>query len=347
MRTAYLTALRQIEIREESRPELRGQGDVLVRIERVGVCGSDVHYWAEGRIGNDLVRYPATLGHECAGTVAEVGSRVTTVRPGDRVVIDPAMTCGQCDQCKAGREHTCRDCQFMGCTGQAPGAAADYRVLPESNCYPVPPSMSLDEAALVEPLSIGLYAVRLASPRPGARMAVLGTGPIGLCVLLCAKALDECDVAATDRIDSRLDVARACGADWTGNPTAQDVVADLQARAPLGLDVVFECSGDPACIDQAIELLGPGGTLVLVGIPPTERVDFDIHAARRKELVLKNVRRQNHSIRPVIDLLAQGRLDPGRLVTHHFPLAQIQNAFELVAGYHEGVIKAMVDLSLG
>ena len=202
MKTAYFTALRQLELRDEPEPTLAGAGDVLVRIERLGVCGSDVHYYVDGRIGDDRVRYPATLGHECAGTVVEVGPEVKNLAPGDRVAVDPAVSCGACDQCLAGRANTCRNLQFMGCPDQAPGAAAEYRVLPATNCFAVPEAMSLDEAALVEPLSIGLHAVRLAAMKPGARAAVLGVGPIGLGVLLCAKALAPA-TDPRDRLDRR------------------------------------------------------------------------------------------------------------------------------------------------
>jgi threonine dehydrogenase-like Zn-dependent dehydrogenase len=146
----------------------------------------------------------------------------------------------------------------------------------------------------------------------------------------------------TDLLDPRLAAARACGADWTGNAKREPVIDEIAKREPLGLDVVFECSGDPTCIDQAMRLLGPGGTLVLVGIPSQDRVDFDPHVMRRKELTFKNVRRQRGCVRPVIDLIAAGRIDPRPMITHRFPLARLQDAFELVASYGDGVIKALV-----
>jgi L-iditol 2-dehydrogenase len=149
----------------------------------------------------------------------------------------------------------------------------------------------------------------------------------------------------TDLIDRRLEVAGRCGADWTGNPTRDDIVAGILQREPHGLDVVFECSGDPACINQAQEILTPGGTLVIVGIPPTIDVSFDAHKMRTKELSFKACRRQKGCVGPVIQMLDEGRIDAAALLTHHFPLAEIREAFELVAGYHDGVIKAVLDLS--
>jgi L-iditol 2-dehydrogenase len=343
MKIARFTGLRELEIGEVPEPKLDGRDKVLVRIDRVGVCGSDVHYYVHGRIGNQLVQYPATLGHECAGTIVACGSQVKRLQPGDRVAIDPAIVCGTCDQCRAGRINTCRKIQFMGVPGQAPGAVVGYYVLPAENCDVLPESLSLETGVLVEPLSIGLHAVRLAGPASG--IAVLGSGPIGLSVLLCGKATAPATVYMTDLIDRRLDIARRCGADWTGNPGRDDVVASILRRQPGGLDVVFECSGDPACIDQAQQLLAPGGTLVIVGIPPTVEIAFDAHTMRTKELVFKACRRQKGCIAPVIELLDQGRIDAGPLLTHRFPLAEIRQAFELVAGYRDGVIKAVLDLS--
>ena len=345
MKVAHFTGLRAMEICEVPEPKLHRPDAALVRIDRVGVCGSDVHYYLRGRIGDQVVQYPATLGHECAGTIMEVGAEVDRLRPGDRVAIDPAMACGQCDQCRAGRVNTCRKMQFMGCPGEAPGAVAEYRVVPAENCLPIPAGMTLDEAALTEPLSIGLHAVRLGEVYPAARVAVLGAGPIGLSVLSCAKATAPCTVYMTDLLDQRIEVARRCGADWTGNPRTDDIQAAIAQREPWGLDLVFECTGDPACIDQGQRLLTPGGTLVLVGIPSTSQVQFDSHVMRRMELTFKNVRRQKGCVAPVIRMIEQGLIETGPLLTHRFPLAQIQDAFELVADYRDGVIKAIVDLS--
>jgi len=345
MRVAYFTGLREMEIRDELEPKLIGPDDVLLRIDRVGVCGSDVHYYTQGRIGEQIVQYPATIGHECSGTVIEVGSGVDRLRPGDRVAVDPALVCGQCDQCRAGRSNTCRNIQFMGCPGQAPGAVADYRVLPAENCDPIPQGMTLEQAVLIEPLSIGVYAARVGDVRPGSRTAILGSGPIGLSVLLAAKAAAPSTVYATDLLDERLAVARQCGADWTGNPHRQDVVAEICGREPPGLDLVFECSGDPACIDQGMKLLTPGGTLLLIGIPPTVQVSFDAHLMRTKEITCKAVRRQQGCVAPAMRLVAEGRINTAPLLTHRFPLHRIRDAFELVAAYQDGVIKAVLALS--
>ncbi len=345
MRVAHFTAPKKLEIVDLPPPRLNRPDAVLLRVERVGVCGSDIHCYLEGRIGDRALVYPATVGHECAGTVVEVGAEVDRLLPGQRVAVDPAIVCGTCDQCRAGRTNTCRNLLFMGCPGEALGAVAEFRVVPAENCFPIPAGMTLDEAALVEPLSVGLHAVRLAELPPAARIAILGAGPIGLSVLLCAKAANGYTAYVTDLLDERLAVAKKCGADWAGNATHGEAIAAILQREPQGLDVVFECSGDPLCVDEGQKLLAPGGTLVLVGIPPTDRVIFDIHRMRRKELMFKNVRRQRGCVAPVIEMIAAGRIDPRPLLTHRFPLERIAEAFDLVAGYRDGVVKAVIELT--
>lgn len=344
MKVACFTGLRKIEWLDQPPPEIERPDEVLLRIDRVGVCGSDVHYYVDGRIGDQVLHYPATLGHECAGTVVAVGRGVTAVRPGDRVAVDPALVCGRCDQCLADRSNTCRRLRFLGAPGEAPGALAEFGVLPAENCFPIPPTMSLDWATLAEPLSIGLYATRLAELRAGLRVGILGAGPIGLSVLLCTKAVAPGPTFVTEPIERRRQAASQCGADWTGNPHTSDPVAEILTVEPAGLDVVFECSGDPRTIDSAMALLKPGGTLMLVGIPAQQRIDFDIHVMRRRELTFKNVRRQRGCVGPVLELMAAGRLNPAPMLTHHFPPEQTSAAFDLVAAYGDGVIKALVQM---
>ncbi len=345
MKLAQFTGLGKIELVEGPPPTLAGANNVLIRIERLGVCGSDVHYFREGRIGNQVLKYPAPLGHECAGTVIQLGGGVRALKPGDRVAVDPAIRCGACDQCRAGRENTCRNLRFMGSPNEAPGAAAEFAVLPAGNCFPLPDSISLDVGVLVEPLAIGFHAVRLADLPNNATLAVFGAGPIGLSVLLSAKAIAPTSkVIMIDLIAARLQAAAACGADRICNLHCEDAAAAIQREHPLGLDAVFECAGDPTIIDEGQKLLAPGGTLVLVGIPPVEEVKFDPHFARRRELTIKNVRRQKGYTQAVIEMIARGGIDPRPMLTHRFPFEKIGEAFELVEGYRDGVIKAIIEI---
>ena len=346
MQAMKLTGARQMEMRDVPAPPLVHTTDVLIRMVRVGICGSDVHYFAEGGIGSQRVEYPWTVGHEGAGIVEQVGPQVTRVQPGDRIAFDPAQPCGVCDQCRTGRPHTCRAQDFLGCPQQVEGCLAEMIVLPERSCYPIPQTMSFEEAAIVEPLSIGLYAITLSVPMPGATVGILGAGPIGLSVLLPAKAQGAGNIYVTDKIGARLTMASRAGADWVGNPETSDVVAAVKAREPELLDVVFECSGEQDAMDQGVELLKPGGKLMLIGIPGgRNRVSFDINLLRRKEICIQNVRRQNGCVQRAIDMIAHKQIDVNVMVTHHFLFAQTKEAFDLVAGYQDGVVKAMIEFA--
>ena len=344
MRAAFLTGIRELEVREAPDPVVTEGDDVLLQVDAVGVCGSDVHYYTTGRIGCQVVQHPWVCGHEPSATVLEVGADVTGLAPGQRVAVEPAISCMACDQCLAGRPHTCRKLRFISCPGERPGAFSERIVMPARNCYPIPDDLSAAEGAVMEPLSIGLYAARLASVRPGAKVAILGSGPIGLCVLLALRAETDCTVYATDRLDPRLAVARQCGADWTGNPDSQDVVAAITDAEPGLLDVVFECAGEQDTLDQGLHLLKPGGTLMMIGIPEVDRVSFAIDLLRRKELRLQNVRRQCECVAPAIALAASGQVDVSPLITHRFPLDDAKAAFDLAADYRDGVVKAVVEM---
>jgi len=345
MRAAFLTGIRQMEIRETSQPELSDPHSVLLRIGVVGVCGSDVHYYTAGRIGSLVVNYPEWTGHECGATVVAVGEQVKWLKVGQRVAVDPLIPCGHCDQCLSGREHTCRNQSFLACPGQGPGALAEYLVMPERSCYTIPEGMTMVQAALVEPLCVGLYAQRLAQMEPGAKIAILGAGPIGLCVLLASLAACDCTAYVTDLLDERLEVARRCGAKWTGNPKQTDVVRAIRELEPLGVDFVFECAGQQETLDQSVELLKPGGTVLMIGIPEVDRVSFSIHTLRRQEIRLQSVRRQNQCMAPAIELVSSGAIDVDQLVTHHFSFPETKKAFDLVADYRDGVVKAIVHVA--
>ena len=216
--------------------------------------------------------------------------------------------------------------------------------MPARNCYRLPKSMSYDLGVMVEPVSIGLYAVRMLDLfRPGS-IAVLGMGPIGLCVLLSLKDRQKHKVYVTDKIDTRLALAKKLGAVWRANPDSVDIVAEMLHHVPLSLDAVFECSGDPEAIKQAVDLLKPGGQLIIVGIPEQDTISFDINQLRRKELVIKNVRRQNECSVAAIDLVMRRSKDIKKMITHRFSLAEVKKAFNMVAGYRDGVVKALIKM---
>lgn len=338
-----LTGIRQMEMREVPTPSILNDSDVLIRMKTVGVCGSDIHYYLSGKIGSQIVSYPFTVGHEGAGVVEAVGSGVTMVKPGDRIAIEPAMPCWECDQCRAGRPHTCRKLRFLGCPGQAEGSLSEYIVMPETSCYKIPDQISYDEAAISEPLAIGLYAVKQSLSKKGAKVGILGFGPIGMSVLLSARAMGAKEVYITDKIDERLQIARRSGAVITANPDREDVVEKISTEVPELLDVVFECCGQQDAVDNAVELLKPGGKLMIIGIPEFNRWSFPVDKSRHKELTIQNIRRQNEAVQPALDMIAGGEISVSEMATHRFSFKKTKEAFDLVAGYGDGVMKAMID----
>jgi L-iditol 2-dehydrogenase len=219
----------------------------------------------------------------------------------------------------------------------------DLMVMPEDCCYSAE-GLTADQAALVEPLSIGYYAVQLSGDLKGKKIGILGSGPIGLSVLLAAQVSGVSAIYVTDRLDYRLETARQQGATWTGNPDRTNIVFDITQLESLELDAVFECCGQQTAFNQAMALCKPMGRLVVVGIPEADHISFAVHDARRKGLAFINVRRQNECIDPVINLIREGRINPDFMITHRFSLGRAANAFELLADYHDGIIKAVVDM---
>jgi len=346
MKAAVLTGPGTIDVRDWPAPEIKTDDDVLLRVKTVGICGSDLHYFSEERVGDTVMRYPVVLGHECAAVVEAAGRGVERLKAGDRVAVEPAVSCGTCDQCRSGRLNTCRTISFLGHPKERSGAMAELIVMPEENCYPLPDRMTFAQATLAEPLSIALHAANLAGDLAGRTVAILGSGPIGLGVGLVARGAGAASLFMTDKVKDRVRVAaRETGARWTGNPLETDVVRDILELAPGGLDVVFECCGRQDATDQAVDLLKPGGTLLLVGIPLERRVSFDISRLRRREIRLQNVRRQNRCMGPALRAIEDGRIGVDFMATHTFRLEEAQAAFDTALHYRDGVIKALVAVS--
>ncbi|HIJ67609.1 MAG TPA: alcohol dehydrogenase catalytic domain-containing protein [Planctomycetes bacterium] len=342
MRAQVLTGIRQMELRDVAKPIIENDTDVLLKVECVGVCGSDVHYYETGRIGTDLVQFPWIVGHEFSATVVQTGNKTTRIKVGDEVVVDPAMSCGSCEQCRAGRENTCRNIRFLACPGQAQGCLCEYIVMPEDCCFPTAGRVTLEQGALCEPFSIGVYAVQCSQTGPGAKIAVLGSGPIGLSCFVALRAQSVKSIYMTDKVAQRVDIAKQAGAVWSGNPDEEDIVESIREQEPDGMDVVFECAGEQETLDEGIELLRPGGKLMVVGIPRFDRVSFIAEKMRRKEITIINVRRQNKCTQSAIDLIASGKADVDFMLTHRFEFENAQKAFDMVAAYCDGVVKALI-----
>jgi L-iditol 2-dehydrogenase len=344
MKAIFLTGIKQFEMREVPDPKIIQNTDVLIRIKTVGVCGSDIHYYTSGRIGSQIVQFPFIIGHEAAGIVEKPGNKVTRMKPGQRIAIDPALSCGHCDQCRAGRKHTCRNLVFLGNPKQMVGCLSEYIVLHEKCCYPIKKRMTFEQATLSEPLAIGIYAVKRSMLPEKANVAILGAGPIGMSVFHVLRTKKVGNIYVTDKIEDRLKFSKKLKPAWTGNPDQVDIVKEISNIEPLLLDGVFECSGDTQAIAQALELLKPGGHLVLVGITEADEITFPIHELRRKEITIINIRRQVHCTKKAIDLLDHRLINMDSMVTHRFLLEETQNAFDLVSHYRDGVMKAMISV---
>jgi L-iditol 2-dehydrogenase len=343
MKALVLTGIRTLEMTERTMLSIKKPDDVLIRIRSVGVCGSDVHYFKEGKIGSQVVEYPFAVGHECSGIVVETGAAVARVKVGDLVAVDPSIHCGKCDQCQSGRPHTCRNNKFLGCPGQLEGCLTEYIVMPDFTCFKLSNSFDAITGALIEPLTIGVYSVEMANTALASKsVGIFGAGTIGLSVLLVLKKKQIASVCCFEPLDFRRKKASELGADFAYNPFEIKAFEAINSLEPLLLDMVFECSGDQKAVDDAIRILKPGGKLILVGIPPDAKYVFDMDLLRRKEITIINIRRQNHCVEKSISLIESG-LPIHKMVTHHFSPEQTQRAFEMVAGYQDGVIKAMID----
>lgn len=345
MRRVVLTGIREMELMKTAVPEIENGNEVKIKLSTIGVCGSDIHYYAEGKIGTQVVQYPYPVGHECSGIIEEIGDMVSNVKVGDLVVVDPSVHCGVCDQCLAGRPHTCRNNKFLGCPGQLDGCLADYIVMPDFTCFPVSGKLNAVQAALIEPLTIGVYTVNLAQlQNENCSVAIFGAGPIGLSILMKLLADGLTNIGIIEPLEYRLGKAKEVGAKYLINPDKEEVVNKIIEKEELLLDVVFEASGEQEAVTNAVKILKPGGKLVLVGIPPEAQYTFNMDLMRRKELTVINVRRQNHCVEEAIELVVSGKIDVEMMVTHTFTLEETPTAFDIVEAYKDGAIKAMINL---
>lgn len=338
-----LTGIRQMGMKEIPEPLVIKPDDVKIRMSVVGICGSDIHYYTQGKIGSQEVEYPFTVGHEGAGVVVETGSEVKRVKPGDKIAIEPAMPCWECDQCLAGRHHTCRKLRFLGCPGQAEGCLMEYIVMPEESCFPLKGNLNPDHGSISEPLAIGVYAVKKAGDVRNMDIGILGFGPIGMSVMLAAKAGKAANIYITDKIDERLLIASREGAALTVNPSKEDAAEKIIDQTKLGLDIVFECCGQQEAFDQAVDILKPGGKLLVVGIPEFDEWSMSVEKTRRKEISIQFIRRQVDCVDSALEMMGKNIINIDRMVTHRFPFSKTKEGFDLVAGYKDGVMKAMID----
>ncbi|MFC2076300.1 zinc-binding dehydrogenase [candidate division KSB1 bacterium] len=331
---------------EEITVEPPGAGEALLKVKTVGVCGSDLHYYTQGRVGKRVVDKPQILGHEYAAEVVELGTGVRNLDVGDLVTVEPSVPCGACGYCLGGHYNLCRDMVFHGTPG-APGALRQFLNFRAENIYRVPEGLSSDQAVMTEPLSVAVHSVRRGGVTGGHSVAVLGTGPIGLLIMMAARAWGSGQVYTTEINRSRLQKARELGADYSVDSTESDPVQEILDRTSgLGVDVVFEAAGQPETAQQALDIVKPGGVVVLVGMAEQDVIGLRLIDAIFKEIDIRTQCRSLHSFDTALEMMARGAVAAGKLVTHRFPFHRLEDAFELVAAKADGVVKAVVDLEV-
>ncbi|MCL2051851.1 MAG: NAD(P)-dependent alcohol dehydrogenase [Lachnospiraceae bacterium] len=316
--------------------------EVLVKLEYIGICGSDIHYYESGRIGDYIVKPPFVLGHECSGTVAEKGSLVTHLEIGDRVALEPGKTCGSCCFCREGKYNLCSDVIFFA-TPPVDGVFQEYIAHEAALCFKLPDNLSTLEGALIEPLAIGFHAAIKGQAMVGKTAAVIGAGCIGLVSLLALNACGVSQVFVADLLDKRLDKARELGASDVINSKENDVAKKiLELTGGLGCDLVIECSGAEAAAAQAVAMTRKGATIVMVGYSKTGMVNFPMAQAMNKELRIETVFRYRHMYPLAIKAVAAGKVNLKGLVTDYFAFDDLQNAMDRSVADKENIVKAVV-----
>lgn len=341
MLVAELVGQREFRLVEQA-IEPPGPGEVQVRVGAVGICGSDVHSYAEGAIGDTPCVYPMVLGHEPAGTVVRTGDGVTGWSPGDRAALEPAIYCYHCEFCRAGRHNICANIKFLSNPGY-PGFFREFVNLPAANVMPIPREMSLELATVAEPLAVALHSMEFAATGAGDSAAVFGAGPIGLLTIASLKAAGAGGIWVVEPVAHRRDLALAMGADVALDPAQGDVskeiVADTGGR---GVDVAIDCAAKEHTHNWAFRVLRNGGRMVLTGIHSAAVVGFEVSHMRRKEIAIFNVRRSNHEAHDALRFLTEKPERFAPMVTHRRPLSEIAEAFALVEGYRDGVGKLVI-----
>ncbi len=340
-RTAYMTARRKIEIRDDQMPS-PGPDEVLVKLEYIGICGSDIHYYEHGKIGDFVVEGDFILGHECAGTIQQVGSNVHHLKVGDRVALEPGATCGQCEYCKSGRYNLCPDVKFLA-TPPYHGCLSDYIAYPASLAFKLPDQVSTREGALVEPLAVGLHAAGQGKVKLGDTVVILGTGAIGLMTILACKAFGATEIIAVDIIDKRLEFASKLGATHVIN-AMRDNVQDEVARLTggKGARVVFETAGSEKTVQETPYLVERGGTIVLVGLAAKDIIPYNFMQIMWKEANIESVFRYRNLFPIAINAIADGKIAVKDMITHEFDFVDSERAFDFVIEHKEDVVKAVI-----
>lgn len=339
----FMTGLNKMEMREVEVPQIK-EHEVLVKLEYVGICGSDVHYLEHGSIGDFIVNGDFILGHECAGEIVEVGSQVSNLCIGDKVALEPGCTCGQCEFCKTGKYNLCPDVEFLA-TPPYHGCLENYIAFPANMCFKLPDNITSKEGALVEPLAVGMHAAAQGNVKLGDSVVILGSGCIGLVTLLACKAYGATDITVVDVMPKRLEYAMKLGATRVINAREEDAVVKLdEITKGKGSDVVIETAGSKITIKQTAYLVKRGGTIVLVGMSPEDIIEYNFAKIMAKEACITSVFRYRNIYPKAINAIAKGIIDISGIVTHEFDFEDTAKAFDFVINNKNDVVKAVIKI---
>lgn len=342
MKTAVMLGIGRMGFEERDIPTPKDD-EALVKLEYVGICGSDLHYYETGRIGDYIVKPPFVLGHEPGGTVVAVGKGVKHLKPGDRVALEPGKTCGHCEFCKTGKYNLCPDVVFFA-TPPVDGVFQEYVAHEAGLCFKLPDNVSTLEGALIEPLAVGFHAAKQGGAHFGQTAVVTGAGCIGLVSMMALKALGVTEVYVADIMPKRLQKAMELGATGTINSKEKDLVAEVKKITGGGCDLVIETSGTEICAKQAMEMLKKAGTLVQVGYNATGEMKLPMSLALDKELEIKTCFRYRHIYPLAIKAVAEGRVNLKGIVTDIFDLNDVQDAMDRSVRDKADIVKAVVKI---
>ena len=340
---AFMRGIDKMIIKEIPVPEI-GKKEVLVSLEYVGICGSDVHYFHNGCCGSYKVDLSEDymLGHECAGTIVKVGEEVEKLKVGDRVALEPGITCGECEQCKSGHYNLCPDVVFLA-TPSVQGCNEEYIAFPENMCFKLPDNVSTKEGALIEPLSVGFYASEQGGVKTGDTVVILGSGCIGLVTLLACKAHGAGKIIVADLVEARLQKALEIGATEVINSGKEDALKKIEELTNgRGADVVFETAGSPVTIAQTPFIVRRGGVITLVGISAKEEINYNFAQIMDKEATIKSVFRYRNIYPKAIAAVSGGAINVKGIVTHEFDLDHIQEAYDEAVNNKTDLVKAVI-----
>ena len=342
MKAAVLMAPRSIKLNERDKPII-GPEDVLIKVKAVGICGSDLHYYEHGRIGDRVVRKPLVQGHECAGMVVQVGENVKNLKLNDRVVIEPGLPCGLCPTCKEGTYNLCDDVLFLS-TPPNDGVLKEYLAHPAHFTYKIPDHVSNEVATLAEPLSVGIYAAQKLQLAPNTHVVIMGMGPAGLCMILAAKWFGAKTISVTDVEPFRLEIAKQIGATHGIQIREDQAVHSLDYHAEMlgGYDCVIDTTGKDEALEWAVRLLKRGGKIGGIGFPAKSSSAMPLLKMIQKEVSYLPIYRYRNTFEQAIELLSQDQDSARKLLTDFYAMSEVQEAFHHALSQKDKSIKVIV-----